>query len=284
MEPSHPRGIAPIKSARPTRRERIFALIQTLLWAAGGGGFTCLMTALGASTVFFLGRRSGDGFHRLMLGFAAGVMLAASVWSLLLPAIDRAEEMGLPGWLPAAGGFALGCCSLMGVNPLLSPSAAAGGEPSRSKGRCTLLILAITIHNIPEGMAVGAAFSLAAQGDPAALAAAGALALGIGVQNFPEGAAISLPLAQEGISRPKAFAAGVLSGLVEPVCALLTVLCAGAAAPAMPWLFSFAAGAMVYVAAEELIPQSSAHGKSQLGTLGVMAGFLMMMVLDVALG
>ena len=264
-------------------------MTQALLWAAGGTGFTFLMTALGASVVFFLGKRAKPGFHRLLLGFAAGVMIAASMWSLLIPAIESAQEMGLPGWLPAAGGCAMGIAFLMAMDallPHLTPEFLHKEHDHTSQRRSALLALAITMHNIPEGMAVGVAFSLATQNDPSTLPAAMALAFGIGIQNFPEGAAISLPLCQEGMSRRRAFAVGALSGFVEPVCALLTVLVAGAVQPVMPWLLSFAAGAMLYVVVEELIPQANLKGdrQSRNGTLGVMAGFLIMMILDVALG
>ncbi len=262
---------------------------QALLWAAAGTGFTFLMTAFGASVVFFLGRRSSGSFHRLMLGFAAGVMIAASMWSLLIPAIEDAQQLGLPAWLPAAGGSALGIAFLMAMDALL-PHLTADFLPEKgshtSSHRAALLALAITMHNIPEGMAVGISFSLAVQNDPSALPSALALAFGIGVQNFPEGAAISLPLYQEGMSRRRAFAIGALSGMVEPVCALLTVLIAGTIQPLMPWLLSFAAGAMLYVVVEELIPEANLRHDHQThgGTLGVMAGFLIMMILDVALG
>lgn len=264
-------------------------MTQALLWAAGGTGFTFFMTALGAGIVFFIGRSSSQTFHRLMLGFAAGVMIAASMWSLLIPAIEGAEEMGLPGWLPAAGGSALGIAFLMGMDallPHLTPEFLRAGGSNTSSRRVALLALAITMHNIPEGMAVGVSFSLAAQSDPSALPAALALAFGIGVQNFPEGAAISLPLLQEGVSRRRAFAIGALSGVVEPVFALITVLIAGTIQPLMPWLLSFAAGAMLYVVVEELIPEANLRHDHQThsGTLGVMAGFLIMMILDVALG
>lgn len=263
-------------------------MTQALLWAAGGTGFTFFMTALGAAIVFFIGRHSSPALHRLMLGFAAGVMIAASMWSLLIPAIEGAEEMGLPGWLPAAGGSALGIAFLMAMDAML-PHLTQDflHTDSHSSGhRAALLALAITMHNIPEGMAVGVSFSLAAQRDPSALPAALALAFGIGVQNFPEGAAISLPLLHEGMNRRRAFAVGALSGVVEPIFALLTVLVAGSVQPLMPWLLSFAAGAMLYVVVEELIPEANLRHDHQThsGTMGVMTGFLIMMILDVALG
>ena len=263
-------------------------MTQSLLWAAGGTGFTFLMTSLGAAVVFFFRRQVTDSAQRIFLGFAAGVMIAASVWSLLIPAIEEAEGAGQVGWVPAAGGFVLGVAFLMaldGILPHLHPGAREP-EGARSKlHRTTLLIFAVTLHNIPEGMAVGLSFALAAQhNDPALYAGAMALAVGMGIQNFPEGAAIALPLRQEGVGRTRAFLWGSLSGLVEPVVGLLTVLLAGSIQPLMPWLLSFAAGAMLYVVVEELIPEAHLGEHSNVGTLGVMGGFLVMMILDVALG
>ena len=208
---------------------------------------------------------------------------------MLIPAIDQAEKAGGIGWIPAAGGFVLGILFLVGLDsllPHLHPGAKdPEGVPSSFK-RTTLLVFAVTLHNIPEGMAVGLSFALAAQngGDPALYSAAMALAIGVGIQNFPEGAAISLPLRQEGMKTGKAFAMGSLSGIVEPVFGLITVLIAGSVAWLMPWMLAFAAGAMMYVVVEELIPQAHLGEHSNIGTLGVMAGFLLMMVLDVALG
>ena len=223
-----------------------------------------------------------------MLGFAAGVMIAASMWSLLIPAIEEAEEMGMVGWLPAAGGSLFGIAFLLAMDFLLphfTPESFHWREGETSPRRTALLVLAVTLHNIPEGMAVGISFALAAQNDdPALLTAAIALAMGIGIQNFPEGAAIALPLRQEGMSRGKAFVMGALSGVVEPIFGLLTVLAVGSIQPLMPWLLSFAAGAMLYVVVEELIPEANLSEGGHSGTLGVMAGFLMMMILDVALG
>lgn len=246
------------------------------------------MTALGAAMVFLLGTHSSPTFHRLLLGFAAGVMIAASMWSLLIPAIDEAEEMGMIGWLPAAGGSVLGIAFLLAMDYLLphfTPESFHWKEGQTSPRRTALLVLAVTLHNIPEGMAVGISFALAAQsGDPTLLPAALALAMGIGIQNFPEGAAISLPLRQEGMSRRRSFSIGAASGLVEPVFGLLTVLVVGSIQPLMPWLLSFAAGAMLYVVVEELIPEANLSKGDHSGTLGVMAGFLIMMILDVALG
>ena len=246
----------------------------SLVWAALGTLFTFLMTTLGAALVFFLPGEPHPHGQKGLLGFAAGVMTAASVWSLLLPSIDRAEELGrYPAWLSAAAGMLLGVVFLAALDAAL-PRLRRG----RGESRHTLLMTAITLHNVPEGMAVGLAFALAAGGE--GFAGAAALALGIGIQNFPEGAAISLPLRQEGRSRLRAFTAGMLSGVVEPLFGVAVVLAAAGAVPVMPWLLSFAAGAMLYVVVEELVPQ--AHSRA--GTCGFVLGFLVMMVLDVALG
>lgn len=259
-----------------------------VLWAAAGTGFTFLMTALGASIVLFFRAKSSEKAQRIFLGFAAGVMIAASVWSLLIPAIEEAEAQGIAGWLPSAGGFVLGVAFLMLLDYLMPHLHPGSSEPEgvhSSLKRTTLLISAVTLHNIPEGMAVGLSFALAAQsGDPAALTGAMALAVGMGIQNFPEGAAISLPLRQEGMGKWKAFFYGSMSGIVEPIFGILTVLIAGSITPLMPWLLAIAAGAMLYVVTEELIPEAHLGSHSNIGTLGVMAGFLIMMVLDVALG
>lgn len=261
-------------------------MLQAVLWAAGGTGFTALMTTAGAAVVFLFRQREGSAsLHRVMLGFAAGVMIAASMWSLLIPAIEKAEELGQTGWLPAAGGSMLGIGFLLLMDFLLPHFGPESFHRGATPSRTALLVLAVTLHNIPEGMAVGVSFALAAQsGEPGLLTAALALAMGIGIQNFPEGAAISLPLQQEGMSRGKSFLMGAASGLVEPVFAVLTVLTAGFVQPLLPWLLSFAAGAMLYVVVEELIPEANLSQGGHSGTLGVMAGFLIMMILDVALG
>ena len=258
---------------------------QTLLWAAAGTGFTFLMTTLGAAMVFFMKRQSSALMQQIFLGFASGVMIAASIWSLLIPAIDEAAQNGQPGWIPAAGGFILGLVLMLALDGLMphlhSGAEQAEGLPSSFR-RTTLLVLAVTLHNIPEGMAVGLSFARAAQhtGNAGLFAAAGALAIGIGIQNFPEGAAVALPLHQKG----RSFVYGSLSGIVEPIFGVLVVLCASALTPFMPWLLSAAAGAMLYVVVEELIPEAHLGEHSHPGTLGVMAGFLVMMVLDTALG
>lgn len=261
---------------------------QAVLWAAGGTGFTCLMTALGASLVFFFKNKISQSIQRVFLGFAAGVMIAAAVWSLLMPAMEEAERQGQIPWLPAAGGFLLGILFLVvldGLMPHLHIGESKAEGMSSTWKRTTLLVFAVTLHNIPEGMAVGFAFALAAQnGDPAAYTAAFALAIGMGIQNFPEGAAISLPLRQEGLSRGRSFLYGSISGVVEPIFGILAVLVAGSIQPLLPWLLAFAAGAMLYVVVEELIPSAHLGEHSHIGTFGVMAGFLIMMVLDVALG
>lgn len=259
---------------------------QALLWAACGTGFTFLMTTIGAALVFFFRKEISAGFQRVFLGFAAGVMIAASVWSLLIPAIEQTEAEGKIGWIPAAGGLALGIAFLMLLDSLIPHLHLDGQKPEgveSSWKRTTLLMLAVTLHNIPEGMAVGLSFALAAQ-NGSDYTAAIALALGIGIQNLPEGAAISLPLRREGVSAGRAFFRGSMSGIVEPIFGILVVLIAGSIQPLLPWLLSFAAGAMLYVVVEELIPEAHLGEHSNVGTLGVMAGFLIMMVLDVALG
>ena len=253
-------------------------MLQALSWAALGTGFTFLMTTLGAAVVFFFVEEPRPQFQRTMLGFAAGVMTAASVWSLLLPAIEQSADFGVPGWLPAAAGLLLGVGFLSALDAVL-PHLRRARDMELSRRQSTLLMAAITLHNVPEGMAVGLAFALAAEGE--GMAGAAALALGIGIQNLPEGAAISLPLRQEGCSRSRAFLLrGTLSGSVEPLFGMLVVLAASGVRPLMPWLLSFAAGAMLYVVVEELVPQ--AHSKA--GTCGFVSGFLIMMILDVALG
>lgn len=251
-------------------------MMRALGYAAIGTLFTFLMTTLGAATVFLLGRRETGRSQEVMLGFAGGVMTAASVWSLLLPAIELASERSLPAWLPAAAGITVGAVFLAFLDALLPRLRRRSMDAERRQN--TLLFTAITLHNIPEGMAVGLAFALAADGE--SLAGAAALALGIGIQNFPEGAAISLPMRKAGESRWRSFMGGMLSGIVEPIFGVAVVLAAASAGALMPWLLSFAAGAMLYVVVEELVPQSNTRG----GVSGFMAGFLVMMILDVALG
>lgn len=259
-----------------------------ILWAAAGTGFTFLMTAFGASLVFFFRKNINPNTQRVFLGFAAGVMTAASVWSLLIPAIEDAQAAGGSGLLPAAGGFILGVLFLLlmdHVMPHLHLGEQQAEGPCCAWKRTTLLVLAVTLHNIPEGMAVGLSFAMAAQhGDSASMAGAMALALGMGIQNFPEGAAVSLPLRQEGVSSMKAFLMGSLSGIVELIFGVLVVLIAGSVQPLMPWMLSFAAGSMMYVVIEELVPEAHLGEHSHSGTISTLCGFLVMMVLDVALG
>lgn len=251
-------------------------MLRSLFWAACGTGFIFIMTVLGSAVVFFFGGEIKLKWQALLLGFASGVMLAAAVWSLLIPAMElSASFAGLPCWFPAAVGIAAGTLFLSAIDSLLRRLGWGSGHDSPSN---TLLVTAITLHNIPEGMAVGLAFALASDGE--GFAAAAALAAGIGIQNFPEGAAVSLPMRQSGMSRSRSFFTGVLSGSVEPLFGLLAVLAVSGVQPLMPWLLSFAAGAMLYVCAQELIP--CARGRS--GIAGFTGGFLLMMVLDVALG
>ena len=263
-------------------------LITMIGWAASGTGFTFMMTSLGAASVFFFRKKISENVHRMALGFAAGIMIAASVWSLLIPAMEAAEEAGGAGWLPACGGFILGVAFLLLLDellPHLHPGSKNPEGPKSHLSRASLLFFAVTLHNIPEGMSVGLLFVVAGQtGDPLALSAAFALALGMGIQNIPEGAAVSLPLRQEGYSAKKAFAFGALSGLAEPVFGILVVLCASWIAPFMPWLLAFSAGAMMYVVVEELIPEMSSGKHSNIGTVFFALGFTLMMTLDVALG
>ena len=247
-----------------------------------------LGTTLGAACVFFMKKALSDAVQRSLTGFAAGVMVAASVWSLLIPAIEQSAGMGKLSFLPAFLGFWLGILFLLALDHIIphlhANSAQAEGPKSRLQ-RTTMMVLAVTLHNIPEGMAVGVVYAGYLTGT-AQISAAGALALslGIAIQNFPEGAIISLPLRAEGHSRIRAFAGGVLSGIVEPVGAVLTVLAARFVAPALPYFLSFAAGAMLYVVVEELIPEMSEGKHSNIGTIFFAVGFSVMMILDIALG
>lgn len=263
-------------------------LQKELLYALLGTGFTCGATVLGAGMVFFFKKDMSHTTQKVFLGFAAGVMIAASVWSLLIPAMDMAEEMGQNVMLPVGGGFVLGGAFLMLLDRLLPHLHIGSDEPEGLPAhwkRTTMIVLAVTLHNIPEGMAVGLTFSVAAQDSaPGALAGAMALAIGMGLQNFPEGAAVSLPMKSQGVSNRKAFWLGAASGIVEPIFGVLTVLIAGSITGVMPWILAFAAGAMIYVVVEELIPEAQLGEHSHAGTVSVMAGFLVMMLLDVMLG
>ncbi|WP_461207655.1 ZIP family metal transporter [Clostridium sp. DL1XJH146] len=260
------------------------ALIGTL--------FTWGVTALGASLVFFF-KKINKNLLNGMLGFAAGVMIAASFWSLLAPAIDMAEDLGQVAWVTAAIGFLAGGAFLFSVDKLL-PHLHMGLDTSEAEGiktswqRSILLVLAITLHNIPEGLAVGVAFGAVAYGLPSAsLAGAVALAIGIGLQNFPEGAAVSIPLRREGLSRRKSFMYGQASGVVEPIAGVIGAITVVSMQHILPYALAFAAGAMIYVVVEELIPeaqQGEGPSKTDIATIGCMIGFSVMMILDVALG
>jgi ZIP family zinc transporter len=245
-------------------------------------------TALGAACVFFMRRQLSRTVQRALTGFAGGVMTAASVWSLLIPALEQSAHLGKLSFLPAAIGFWLGVLFLLLLDraiPHLHMNAEKAEGPASRAAKTTMMILAVTLHNIPEGMAVGVVFAgMLAGSAEISLGGAMALSLGIAIQNFPEGAIISMPLHAEGKSRSRAFADGALSGAVEPVGALLTVLFAHLIVPAMPYLLSFAAGAMLYVVVEELIPEMSAGEHSDVGVLFFSLGFTVMMILDVALG
>ncbi len=247
-----------------------------------------LGTILGAGCVFFLKRSLGVQVQRALTGFAAGVMVAASIWSLLIPAMEQGADMGKGAVIPAAAGFWLGILFLLILDRLIPHLHRNADQPEGVKsgfGRTTMLLLAVTLHNIPEGMAVGVVYAgfLTGNGE---ITAAGALALslGIAIQNFPEGAIISMPLRAEGMKKGQAFLSGVLSGVVEPLGAVLTILAAQFVVPALPYLLSFAAGAMLYVVVEELIPEMSAGKHSNIGTVSFALGFSVMMVLDVVLG
>ena len=245
-------------------------------------------TTLGSAMVFLMRNGMNKGLERLLLGFASGVMMAASVWSLLIPAIDMSGEQGRIAWLPAAGGFLGGMAFLLLLDSLIPHLHLESEKPEgveTTLKKTTMLVLAVTLHNIPEGMSVGVTFAGALIGDAGiTMAGAFALAAGIAIQNFPEGAIISMPLRSEGVSRGRSFFYGALSGIVEPIGAFITILLAEQIVSALPVLLAFAAGAMIYVVVEELIPEAQAGDHSNLGTVGVAIGFVIMMVLDVALG
>ena len=247
-----------------------------------------LGTSLGAACVFFMKQSLSDRLQRSLTGFAAGVMVAASVWSLLIPSIEQSAALGAFAFLPAAAGFWAGILFLLALDhtiPHLHQNSGQTEGPKSQLRRTTMMVLAVTLHNIPEGMAVGVVYAGYLSGS-AQITAAGALALslGIAIQNFPEGAIISLPLRAEGMKKGRAFWGGVLSGVVEPVGAALTILAAQHVVPALPYLLSFAAGAMLYVVVEELIPEMSQGDHSNIGTVFFAVGFSVMMILDVALG
>ena len=247
-----------------------------------------LGTALGAACVFFMKKSMSDNVQRILTGFAAGVMVAASVWSLLIPAMEQSEGMGRLAFVPAVVGFLFGIFFLLLLDHVI-PHLHLGSEeaegPKSKLQKTTMLVLAVTLHNIPEGMAVGVVYAGYLSGSTGmTVMGALVLAIGIAIQNFPEGAIISMPLRAAGMSKKRAFASGALSGIVEPVAALITILAAEFMIPILPYLLSFAAGAMLYVVVEELIPEMSEGKHSNLGTIFFAVGFCVMMILDVALG
>ncbi len=257
-------------------------------WKVLAGVFIPLLgTALGAGMVFFLRGEMKPGLQKALLGFAAGVMIAASVWSLLIPAIDMTEAAGRTAWVPAVIGFLTGVGFLLLLDMLIPHlhlySDCPEGTPC-GLGRSLMLVLAVTLHNIPEGMAVGVVLAGMLSGGMISAASAFALAIGIAIQNFPEGAIISVPLVGTGLSRGKAFRYGLASGAVEPVGAIVTLLLTSAITPVLPYILAFAAGAMIYVVVEELIPEAQSGEHSNIGTIGAALGFALMMLLDVALG
>ncbi len=245
-------------------------------------------TTLGAGMVFLMKNKMNSKIEKILLGFASGVMVAASVWSLLIPSIDMAEEQKIVAWLPATIGFLLGIAFLFILDAIIPHLHLKSNEPEGIKSKLkktTMMVLAVTLHNIPEGMAVGVAIAGAISGNSTiTMAGAIALSIGIAIQNFPEGAIISMPLKEEGNSKGKAFLYGTLSGIVEPIFGGITILLTSLVVPILPYLLSFAAGAMIYVVVEELIPESQVGKHSNLGTIGFSLGFVIMMILDVALG
>ena len=247
-----------------------------------------LGTTLGSAMVFFMKQEMNKRLEKLLLGFASGVMIAASVWSLLIPAIEMSEEKSSLSWLPAAAGFLLGMGFLLLLDSLVPHLHMDSEKPEGVKSgfrKTTMLVLAVTLHNLPEGMAVGVTFAGAImQNTGITMAGALVLAVGIAIQNFPEGAIISMPLRGAGASRKKAFFYGMMSGVVEPVGSVMTILLAAQVVPTLPYLLAFAAGAMIYVVVEELIPEAQSGEHTNIGTIGVAIGFTLMMVLDIALG
>ena len=264
-------------------------LLSPVIQALLATMFTWAVTLLGAAAVFFV-RTPGRRLLDAMLGFAAGVMIAASCWSLLIPAIEMGGAYGRLAWLPAAIGFLVGGICLRSIDMFLphihpdDPHGTPEGIPTTWR-RTLLMVIAVTLHNFPEGLAVGVAFGAAAAGDPSyTLAGAIALALGIGLQNFPEGMAVSLPLRRAGLSRGRSFWYGQLSGAVEPLAGILGALAAVTFQALLPYALGFAAGAMIFVAVEDAVPESQSGGNRDAATMGALAGFMVMMILDVALG
>ena len=254
--------------------------MENILYSILGILIPFIGTSFGSAFVFFLKKNMNENFQKLMVGFASGVMIAASVWSLILPSVEMAEESYKLIWIPAAVGFIFGVLFLIFVNRIVERV-----ESRKDGKKFNMLMFSVTLHNIPEGMAVGVCFAGFLSGNSGILLIeAIVLAIGIAIQNIPEGAIISMPMKVEGSSKKKSFLAGVLSGAVEPIAALFTILLLNLVVPLLPYLLSFAAGAMIYVVAEELIPEMHSGKKSSLGVIGVTVGFVIMMVLDIALG
>lgn len=247
-----------------------------------------LGTSLGAALVYFMKNKINKNIEKVLLGFASGVMMAASIWSLLIPSMEMASAQKIPSWIPPSLGFLLGIFFLLVLDKVIPHLHIHSNKPEGVESKLTkttMLLLAVTLHNIPEGMAVGVVFAGFLSGNTEiTLAGAFALSIGIAIQNFPEGAIISMPLKGEGLSKNKAFLYGILSGIVEPIGAGLTILLSGFVVPILPYLLSFAAGAMIYVVAEELIPETQTGEHSDLATIGLAFGFVIMMILDITLG
>lgn len=247
-----------------------------------------LGTSLGAAMVFLMKKEVNRKLEKLLLGFAAGVMIAASIWSLLIPSIDMTESQGKIAWIPAAIGFIFGILFLLMLDHIIPHLHMRSNKPEGVKSKlknATMLVLSVTLHNIPEGMAIGVVFAGVLSNTPEmSLMGAFALSIGIAIQNFPEGAIISMPLKGEGVSKTKSFLYGMLSGIVEPIAAILTILFTNAITPILPYVLAFAAGAMIYVVTEELIPESQEGEHSDISTIGLAIGFVLMMILDIALG
>lgn len=260
-----------------------------IIQIAGGLLIPFAGTLLGAAMVFLLKDRMNGNVQKLLLGFAAGVMIAASVWSLLIPSMEMSVDLDVPTWVPAAAGFLCGICFLLLLDHMIPhlhrDTDVPEGMHTERHDKPTMLTFAVTLHNIPEGMAVGVVFAGVLAGDAnITMAGAFALAIGIAIQNFPEGAIVSMPLVGNGLSKKRAFAYGAGSGIVEPIAAALVIILTSLFIPILPFLLAFAAGAMLYVVAEELIPESQTGKHSDIGTIGLAIGFVLMMVLDVALG
>lgn len=254
--------------------------MENILYSVLGILIPFIGTSFGSGFVFFIKKNMNEKFQKLLIGFAAGVMIAASVWSLILPSIEMAENQNIISWIPATIGLILGIIFLLVINKF-----AKNIEKKNNEKKLNMLLFSVTLHNIPEGMAVGVCFAGFLSGNVGiTLISAMALSIGIAIQNIPEGAIISMPLKIEGVSKPKAFIYGILSGIVEPIAAVITILLINIVVPLLPYLLAFAAGAMIYVVVEELIPEIHFGHKSSLGIIGVTLGFAIMMILDIALG